>query len=83
MPCYDERNDPQYQRKEGIREGEALAKLENKRLSNRLHEVTALLCEAGRARADRRVPSLKVRKWWKEHSAIDAKNGKPWANKAR
>lgn len=79
MPCYDSRNDRTYIINEVRQECEA----EMKRLSNRCHELTQLLCEAGRARADRRIPSRKVRAWWREHSNLDAENGKPWNNPAR
>lgn len=79
MPCYDPRNDPDYV----AREARAESKQEINRLSKRCHELTELLCEAGRARAERRRPALKVRNWWTQHAKLDAANGKPWPKPVR
>lgn len=79
MPCYDYRNEPEYV----AREAKAAAQKEINRLSKRCHELTELLCEAGRARAERRIPSIKVRNWWKQHAELDKRNGKPWPKPPR
>ena len=76
MPCYDPRNDI----KEVVYEKghDPYYKDEAKRLSDRCHKLTDLLCKVGRACYKKTLIPNDVIEWWEEHRRIDAFHGNDW-----
>lgn len=75
MPCNDDRDSVRTVYKDGF---DPYFQEEAKRLSARCHELTTLLCSAGRARYNKTEIPIAVLKWWDEHCQIDKNRGEPW-----
>lgn len=77
MPCHDGRDDVRIETRyvNGV---DPSYRAEAERLASRCNELTNLLCQAGRARANQTDIPVEVLAWWEEHCEIDRQHGEPW-----
>jgi hypothetical protein len=73
MPCYDAEA-----ARENAENREAVPKLQE-----RVHELTRLLCDAGKSALYGKRPSQELVDFWINHAREDAERGEPWFNQTR